>query len=345
MQSRKKFDVFLSHNSRDKPWVIGLKNSLETRKVKVWLDKDEIRPGDLFAEALERGIAESKAVALIVSPASMDSGWVKAEYYRALSFATNGKLQLIPVLYKNAEIPGFLSDRSWVDFSHEHEYEEKVELLVWGITGKKPARGKISKIKQSAVQEKTNPRRKEINLLLNQIKNPFVRDQERKLRMGNAHWLQAGFSRPTDEFTFTTVYYENQINSINEICVLLRKIASDISNREANLIQDSFLDHLEDNLNQIIVRIKQVEDVLSQKEFDLGITISKAGKTVLHDVEKVRKLAFYAPTKLLSNPREYDRISINLSTEVGKLSISMEQYQKYLKMIVNQAKLEKIYSS
>jgi hypothetical protein len=55
----KPFDVFLSHNSIDKPWVIKLKKALEARGLKVWLDKDEILPGDLFAEALERGIASS----------------------------------------------------------------------------------------------------------------------------------------------------------------------------------------------------------------------------------------------------------------------------------------------
>ena len=56
------FDCFLSHNSADKPWVIRLKDELRQKDLKVWLDQDEIRPGDLFVEALERGIEESKSV-------------------------------------------------------------------------------------------------------------------------------------------------------------------------------------------------------------------------------------------------------------------------------------------
>src|SRR5687768_13790903 len=132
MSLKKKFDVFLSHNSKDKPWVIKLKGFLQTQGIKVWLDKDEIRPGDLFARALEMGIEESKSVALIISPEAMDSGWVKAEYYRALSLATNNQLQLIPVLYRKAQLPGFLSDRSWVDFSNENEYDENIRNLIWG---------------------------------------------------------------------------------------------------------------------------------------------------------------------------------------------------------------------
>jgi len=47
------FDVFLSHNSIDKPWVVQLKDDLTRYGLSVWLDKDEIRPGDLFVEALE----------------------------------------------------------------------------------------------------------------------------------------------------------------------------------------------------------------------------------------------------------------------------------------------------
>jgi hypothetical protein len=135
------FDVFLSHNSVDKPWVIQLKDDLLRYGVSVWLDKDEIRPGDLFAKALEEGLANSRAVALIVSPEAMASGWVKAEYYRALSLAQDKQppLQLIPVILREAELPGFAQDRHWVDFRDESAYSENVWRLVWGITGRKPA--------------------------------------------------------------------------------------------------------------------------------------------------------------------------------------------------------------
>jgi hypothetical protein len=50
--------------------------------IKYTYDKDEIRPGDLFAEALEETLESCSAIALIISPEAMDSGWVKEEYYR-----------------------------------------------------------------------------------------------------------------------------------------------------------------------------------------------------------------------------------------------------------------------
>jgi predicted ATPase len=135
------FDVFLSHNSIDKPWVHELKNSLQCYGISVWLDKDEIRPGDLFAKALEEGLASSRAVALIISPEAVASGWVEAEYYRALALANNplSSLQLIPVILRDAPLPGFAKDRNWVDFRDKANYAQNVWKLVWGITGRKPA--------------------------------------------------------------------------------------------------------------------------------------------------------------------------------------------------------------
>jgi hypothetical protein len=49
-----RFDVFLSYASTDEAWVRRLAEDLKRYGVSVWLDRDEIRPGDLFAEALAR---------------------------------------------------------------------------------------------------------------------------------------------------------------------------------------------------------------------------------------------------------------------------------------------------
>src|SRR4029453_7148076 len=104
------FDVFLSHSSVDNPWVIQLKDALQRYGVSVWLDRDEIRPGDLFVKALETGLEQSRAVALIVSPEAIASGWVEEEYARAMSLAQHKQrpLQLILVLLRDATVPSFL---------------------------------------------------------------------------------------------------------------------------------------------------------------------------------------------------------------------------------------------
>jgi hypothetical protein len=65
--------------------VIALKAALVERGVKVWLDKDEVRPRrSLFIDALDLGVESSRALALVVTPGSVASRWVKEEYSRAI---------------------------------------------------------------------------------------------------------------------------------------------------------------------------------------------------------------------------------------------------------------------
>lgn len=133
----KTFDIFLSYRSTDKEAAQRLRNSLEKRGAHVWLDKDQIRPGGRFAEALETGLATSRAVGILVTPESLASNWVKNEYYRALSLNAADELQLIPLVFGGAELPGFMKDRHWIDFQHEEEYDRCVDKLIWpGITGR-----------------------------------------------------------------------------------------------------------------------------------------------------------------------------------------------------------------
>lgn len=130
-------DIFLSYKSEDSDWVKRLKRSLEDRGVFVWLDKDAIRPGDLFAEALEDGIMSSKTVAVIVTPNSVKSKWVQEEYYRALSLSKSNGTNVVPCILQSTEIPGFLSSRQYLDFTDDTQYERSVDRLVCpGITGK-----------------------------------------------------------------------------------------------------------------------------------------------------------------------------------------------------------------
>jgi TIR domain len=135
------FDVFLSHHSGDKAWVICLKAALMERGVKVWLDRDEIRPGDLFIDALQQGIERCHTVALIVSAESIRSSWVREEYHRALALAAGSdERRLIPCVLRDAALPGFLASRHWVDFRDPQLFELKVDELCWGITGQPPRR-------------------------------------------------------------------------------------------------------------------------------------------------------------------------------------------------------------
>ena len=132
------FDVFLSYKSDDHAWVKTLAKGLAARGVRVWLDKEQIRPGDLFIHALERGLASSAAVAVVVTKASMTSGWVMEEYNRALQLAVTKGRRLIPLVKESARVPGFLAGREYVDFRDPTAFERQLDALVWpGLTGRR----------------------------------------------------------------------------------------------------------------------------------------------------------------------------------------------------------------
>lgn len=134
----KAFDVFISYKSEDEEWAQRIRRALQERGVLVWLDKDQIRPGDRFITALEGGLETSRAVTLLATKESLESGWVTDEYHRALTLSQQGQLQLIPVLLRDAPLPGFLTSRQRIDLREDALFEQAMDRLVWpGITGKR----------------------------------------------------------------------------------------------------------------------------------------------------------------------------------------------------------------
>lgn len=133
------FDIFLSHNSKDKAIIRELKRLLQSQGLTVWFDEDELRPGSSWHDGIELGIRQSRSVAVLVGSDGMGP-WEKVEYEIALVRAINMGWPVIPVLLPNAptkpELPATLSSRAWVDL-REQDMADGVQALIWGITGKK----------------------------------------------------------------------------------------------------------------------------------------------------------------------------------------------------------------
>lgn len=139
MPAPEEFDVFLSHNSADKPLVEEIAEHLRGEGLRVWLDKWELRPGFPWQEGLEEGVRVSRAVAVFVGAAGLGA-WQEPEMRAFLSRSRKEKVPVIPVL-----LPGcpdsppltlFLEAMTWVDLRGGLT-AERLALLVWGITGNK----------------------------------------------------------------------------------------------------------------------------------------------------------------------------------------------------------------
>jgi TIR domain len=134
------FDVFLSHNSQDKPSVRRLKERLVERGLTVWFDEDELRPGIPWQRLLEEGIRSSRSVAVLVGESGLGP-WENEEMAAALRLAVDDGRAVIPVLLPGApndvKLPLFLGLRTWVDL-RPRITAQKLDRLAWGITNQKP---------------------------------------------------------------------------------------------------------------------------------------------------------------------------------------------------------------
>lgn len=124
--------IFLSHNREDKEFVRQLAQDLHRAGITAWLDEAEIKPGDSIIDKIEEGLKGSKYLAVILSPTSVNSSWVKRELRTILhqQITLNNKV-VIPLLYKHCEIPQFLIDILYIDFTDINNYSFAVRQLLY----------------------------------------------------------------------------------------------------------------------------------------------------------------------------------------------------------------------
>jgi hypothetical protein len=133
------FDVFLCHNSKDKPEVKMVANRLRERGLLPWLDEWELRPGMPWQHSLEEQIAKIRSVAVFIGSSGIGP-WQDMEQAAFLREFVNRKSPVIPVILPDApkapKLPLFLQGFMWVDF--RRAAPDPLTQLIWGITGKTP---------------------------------------------------------------------------------------------------------------------------------------------------------------------------------------------------------------
>jgi hypothetical protein len=141
LMDRKQYDVFLAHNSADKPAVEELARVLrDQRRLNVWFDAWRLRPGLSWQKEMEDGIRGSNAGAVLVGKDGIGP-WENEEMEALLQLAVREQLPVIPVLLPGAaakpELPVFLANRHYVDL-RKGLSKGGIDQLVWGITGENP---------------------------------------------------------------------------------------------------------------------------------------------------------------------------------------------------------------
>lgn len=135
-----RFDVFLSYNKKNEPIIRELADALTARGLRTWLDIDQIQPGALFQDELEKGM-NCSATAIAAYGEQGSGPWQTEEVRVLLQQSVSSGKRVIPVLLPGAlnkpKLPAFITQRNWLDLTAGLTLEN-VDNLIWGITGKKP---------------------------------------------------------------------------------------------------------------------------------------------------------------------------------------------------------------
>ena len=135
------FDIFLSHNSKDKPIVRRLADKLRELGFRVWLDEQQLIPGRLFQVELEKIIETTRAAAVLIGKDGLGP-WEAPEMYACLSQFVSRGLPVIPVLLPDApdkpKLPLLLKELNWVDLRKKKLTKKALDQLTRGINSPEP---------------------------------------------------------------------------------------------------------------------------------------------------------------------------------------------------------------
>ncbi|MFL6207732.1 MAG: TIR domain-containing protein [Pyrinomonadaceae bacterium] len=137
-----KFDIFLSHNAKDKAAVEKIAKRLLAVGIRPWLDKWNLSPGDTVSAALEQAIKTIPCAALFFGPADVGK-WHILEIRAYVERWASGDARMIPVILPDVEetpeLPLFVRQTLWVDMrGWETDESDGFYRLVCGILGKAP---------------------------------------------------------------------------------------------------------------------------------------------------------------------------------------------------------------
>lgn len=144
-----KFDVFLSHNSSDKPAMEEIARKLVQAGLSPWLDKWNLIPGDPWQVAIEDALSNCTTCAVFIGPSGIGP-WHNEEMRAAINrrvSESQGRFRVIPVLLPGAtreersRLPTFLTAATWVEFRQSLDEEEPFRRLLCGIRGIAPGPG------------------------------------------------------------------------------------------------------------------------------------------------------------------------------------------------------------
>jgi hypothetical protein len=157
MPESPRYHVFISHSNSNKDFVRDLADKLVQRRMRVWFDEWEIKPGDRFADSVRDGIRDSRYYVLVVEPSPSSSQ--KGEWAAALTRTwEDSDRTVIPIILPGASPPAGL--RAWQGYAVENvtnaspDLVDKIEQVVRGEVPRDARRVDLSEAERPVIEDR-----------------------------------------------------------------------------------------------------------------------------------------------------------------------------------------------
>ena len=125
--------VFISHAHQDAAFAQQLAGDLRARGFPVWIAPDDIRIGEDWPDAIDRGLDESGVIVVALTPHALTSYWVRKETSTARLLAGRNLIHFVLLNVAESEAPS-----SWYTYqnvSFRHSYEQGLSELLRFLNG------------------------------------------------------------------------------------------------------------------------------------------------------------------------------------------------------------------
>lgn len=108
--------IFLSYSHEDRPVAEQIADALSKRGTKVWFDEYEVTVGTSLAISIDRALAASDYVVVLLSRHSVQSRWVRQELEATYGREIDARaVTVVPVLLEDCDVPPVLASKQFVD--------------------------------------------------------------------------------------------------------------------------------------------------------------------------------------------------------------------------------------
>ena len=139
MKGNSMASVFICHSSKDKAFARKLAAMLCENGVEIWIDEAELKVGDSLTQKIGSAIESADFLAVVLSHSSVNSLWVQKELALAMQKElAERQVTVLPILKEACEIPPFLKDKLYADFTDPTSFEAPFGHLLHAMGIEKP---------------------------------------------------------------------------------------------------------------------------------------------------------------------------------------------------------------